>query len=48
MAFNYFDTDNNGFIEKKQLKNVLKGCDKKEFQFVLKDLDENGDDKISK
>ena len=47
-AFNYFDGDKTGFIEKNQLKEILKGCEKKEFEYILKELDRDGDQKISK
>lgn len=46
-AFQYFDTDRTGYIEKNQLKEILKGCEKEEFQYILNELDKDGDQKVS-
>ena len=47
-AFNYFDVDKTGFLEKNELREILKGCEKEEFEFILKELDKDGDEKVSK
>ena len=54
MAFNFFDTDNSGFLSKEEIKNALGVNPDKESEEsiklldeVLEELDENGDNQIS-
>ena len=46
-AFNYLDENKTGFIERKELKSALKGCEKKEIEQILTALDTDNDEKIS-
>jgi hypothetical protein len=34
-------------LEKNELREILKGCEKEEFDFILKKLDKDGDQKVS-
>lgn len=47
-AFDYWDTGKTGFLDKKCLKNILKGCEKTEVEDILLKIDTNKDNKISK
>lgn len=46
-AFEYLDSDKNGFLEKEELRTVLKGADCSELSCILEELDSNDDDRIS-
>jgi hypothetical protein len=35
-------------LEKNELREILKGCEKEEFDIILKELDKDGDQKVSK
>lgn len=46
-AFEYFDSDKNGFLEKEELRLVLKGGNCEELSCILSELDSNDDNRIS-
>ena len=47
-AFDYFDCDGTGFIEKDELNKLLEGSQVKEIDQILKQIDSDKDKKISK
>lgn len=46
-AFDFFDSDQSGFIERKELQSLLKDC-KEDIGCLLAQVDENKDERISK
>lgn len=47
-AFDFFDQDRTGFIEKPELLECLAGCEEEEIVSIIRNIDSNGDGKISK
>lgn len=47
-AFNYFDVDGDGYIEKNELSKLLEGSDNKSIEKMMEEIDQNNDQKISK
>lgn len=47
-AFDFFDEDRTGFVEKRELFDCLEGCEEEEIVRILKEADFNGDGKISR
>ncbi len=47
-AFDYFDVDGTGYLEHDELKELLDGCEKVEIENILKEIDSNRDQRISK
>ena len=46
-AFRFYDINQNGFLEKSELKQLLSGCENEEVEVLLADLDVDGDNQIS-
>lgn len=46
-AFEFFDEDHTGYIERKELIDCLEGCEEEEIVKLIKQADFNGDGKIS-
>lgn len=48
-AFDFFDRDKTGFLEVKELRELLGGdCDKEEMAKIMEELDGDGDRQVSK
>ncbi len=47
-AFNHYDVDHDGYLQKSELIALLEGCDREEIEYLLDQLDQNGDAKVSK
>ena len=47
-AFQFFDRDGTGYLEKEEIEGILKGGDAEEVECVIKELDTDGDQRISK
>ena len=47
-AFDYFDTDKTGFIERNELASILAGSANGEIEQLFSELDADRDNKISK
>ena len=46
-AFQYLDENNNGYIEKGEMRKILKGFNSSELSYIVGELDENNDERIS-
>ena len=47
-AFDFLDHDKTGFIEVKELKEILKGSEKAEIDFLVNEIDKDKDNRISR
>ena len=47
-AFDFFDKDKTGFIEREELMSLLKGTEMKEIEDLLVELDVDNDSRISR
>ena len=46
-AFNFFDMDHNGYLDREELLELLIGCENEEMEYLLEQLDSNGDLQVS-
>ena len=46
-VFDHFDKDHTGYLDKVELKELLKGSEAEEIEFFLRELDTDQDNKIS-
>lgn len=47
-AFNHFDVDRNGLLQREELIKLLAGCDIEEIESLLSEIDVNHDQQISR
>lgn len=46
-AFNHYDVNHDGFLQRSELITLLEGCEREEIEFLLQELDVDGDDRVS-
>lgn len=46
-AFNFYDLDHDGYLERNELISLLEGCDSEEIEYLLAEIDTDRDEKVS-
>jgi Ca2+-binding EF-hand superfamily protein len=46
-AFSHYDVNHDGFLQRGELIALLEGCEREEIEFLLQELDVDGDDRVS-
>lgn len=46
-AFRHYDVNQDGFLQRGELKELLEGCEREEIEYLLEELDADGDERVS-